>query len=179
MRHAPAGYQIWDVVIRDNHPDLMRFLGRRVGNTADAGDIAQEAYIRVLGAGIESIDNPRSYLFRTAANLVVDHFRRLNRERNRSAELGRIGDSRHEVEVTRRQAEPEAVVDAKQRLGAIYTALMKLSPKSRRAFVMHRFGGMSYAEIANELGVSKDSVEKYMIEALRLCRRELKNHEMR
>lgn len=174
MSQARAGYQIWDAVIRDNHPDLMRFLGRRVGNTSDAGDIAQEAYIRVLGTGIESVDNPRSYLFRTAANLAVDHFRRLNRERRRSAELVQIGDARHEVEITRRQAEPEATLDAKQRLEAIYDSLMKLSPKCRKAFVMHRFGGMSYAEIAGELGVSKDSVEKYMIEALRACRRELK-----
>ena len=47
--------------------------------------------------------------------------------------------------------------------------------KVRRAFLLHRGKDMSYTEIATEMGVSTSMVEKYIIQALKLIREELKS----
>ena len=39
--------------------------------------------------------------------------------------------------------------------------------------MLHRVRGLSYSDIAREMGVSVSSVEKYILEALRHCREHL------
>ena len=56
-------------------------------------------------------------------------------------------------------------------------AIENLPEKVRRAFIMNRFQEMSYREIADELGVSVSSVEKYMITALKTLRAAVNVHE--
>ena len=48
-----------------------------------------------------------------------------------------------------------------------------LPERCRQAFLLHRVSGLSYNDIARELGVSVSSVEKYILQALKHCRREL------
>jgi len=45
--------------------------------------------------------------------------------------------------------------------------------KVRRAFLMHRAKDLSYSEIADEMGVSTSMVEKYIIQALKILRKEM------
>ena len=56
---------------------------------------------------------------------------------------------------------------ARQQLGRLVTALDDLSPTTRNIFQRHKFDGRSYGEVATELGISKSSVEKHMMRALR------------
>ncbi|HEX2055091.1 MAG TPA: sigma factor, partial [Nitrospiraceae bacterium] len=60
-----------------HHDDLLRFFTRKLGCRELAADCAQDTYVHLarMDASI-TIDNPRAFLFRVAANLAIDHLRK-------------------------------------------------------------------------------------------------------
>jgi RNA polymerase sigma-70 factor (ECF subfamily) len=156
---------------------LERFLARKLDNQADAAEIAQETFIRVYRLeNPEDLDNVRAFLFQVASNLAVDqlrrrtlHFRFLKAE---SRELGE-GDL---MEGSADTVSPERILASREKLEKIYQAVDELPDKCRQAFLLHRSAGLSYNDIAKELGVSVSSVEKYILQALRHCRSALSQY---
>jgi len=63
-------------------PALRRYLARISGNSDVADDLLQEAFIRLIHAAPVAELQRRAYLYRTATNLALDHFRRAERERS-------------------------------------------------------------------------------------------------
>lgn len=64
-----------------NARSLWIYAYRITGNTADADDIVQETFVRVLDIDLPAGDeNARRYLFRVASNLATDRWRRAVRE---------------------------------------------------------------------------------------------------
>ena len=61
-------------------------------------------------------------------------------------------------------------MEAKETLSFIYQALSDLPQNQRQAFILNRAKGMTYSEIAAQMGVSVSSVEKYILEALKHLR---------
>src|SRR5687767_14711913 len=63
---------------------LLRYLQLRLGNSADARDLAQETYVRLMRVDkIDLIRDPQSYVFRIAANLAYEFELSRRRERAR------------------------------------------------------------------------------------------------
>ena len=147
--------------------DLVRFFTKRTGSAAAAEDIVQEIYLKIAGGrGSEALQSPESYLYRVGINAMLDRAKQERRQRRRGrdwqwwAHGGRVQPANDE-------APPEDALDARRRLEALMRRLDELPPRVARAFRMHRFEGRSHAEIAAELGVSRSSVEKYIMTALR------------
>ena len=66
----------FDALFRLCAKDLMAFLRRRVASAEVASDLAQEAFYRLMRSDAKTApDDARAYLFRTAANLAIDHRR--------------------------------------------------------------------------------------------------------
>ncbi len=148
---------------------LRRFLQGRFGPDADVDDISQEAWVRMQRLEHpERLDNARAFLFQTAANLAVDHLRRVEFERRHfTPDEEGVADAPADLD------SPERTLDADQQLGLVVDAIDELPDRCREAFVMHRTQGMTYLQIAKALGVSTSMVEKYVIQALKHCRRRL------
>lgn len=150
---------------------MEKYLARKLDNPEDAAEVAQEAFLRLHRmAQPENLDNARAYLFQVATNLAVDQLRRrqlhhrfINFERGQHTE----GEP---LDVNATGASPEQIVSARERLAAIYQAVDELPFRVKQAFLLHRRSGLSYSEIADQLGVSVSSVEKYILEALKHCR---------
>ena len=146
---------------------LYRFLLSRFRDHEDAAEIAQEAWLRLYRVEDPTrLDNPKAFLYQTAANLAIDRVRRAKLEsRYRERERLLSGEG----------AEPSAErsVSAAQSLELIKQTLDELPVKCRQAFMMHRSRDMSYPEIARALGVSTSMVEKYIITALKHFRGKL------
>jgi RNA polymerase sigma factor (sigma-70 family) len=68
-------------------------------------------------------------------------------------------------------------VDAQQRLSRLESTLASLPPKFSTTLLLHRFRGMSIAEIAKQLGVSRPAAKKYLAKALSHCRDALQESE--
>ena len=165
---TPAKDQFLNELATRYGPALERFLARKLENPADAADAAQEALLRMHRLQQpERLDNARAFLFQVASNLAVDQLRRRSlhyRALNTGAAAPPSGAD---------AAAPEEVLAAREKLARLFSAVEALPEKCRQAFLLHRRSGMSYTEIAAELGVSVSSVEKYILQALKHCRKTL------
>lgn len=147
---------------------LRRFLARRRVNRDEVADIVQETYCRVLKSGeLETIRHPRAFLFQVASNVI------LNAAKHRRA----VGED-DAIDVSSTEIvddSPSAYrhLKAEQELAIVRAALEELGPKCREVFVLNRFDNRSYAEIAEELGLSVSMIEKYVSQALAHLRKRL------
>src|SRR5688500_1574362 len=67
---------------------LWSYLYRMTGDAAAADDLLQKSFFRLLRSNpaLESEEHMRRWMFRTATNLALDHFRETKRERSRAEE---------------------------------------------------------------------------------------------
>jgi RNA polymerase sigma-70 factor (ECF subfamily) len=145
--------------------ELRHYILRRVNDPALAQDIAQEAYLRLASLPENTVLlNPRAYLFATAANLVTDHAR---------ATAARGGTVPSET-IAEALADPEPPVDrrllSREALAVLQHAVATLPPRTRQVFELHKFEHFSYAEIADQLGIARNTVMVHMTRALGHCR---------
>lgn len=148
---------------------LGRFFRARLGVQGDVEDLLQDLYLKVsaIEPGHE-VRDPRAYLYRLASNLMMDRWRSARRTAARDGAWRQVA---HRIGVTEDMDDApsaEAVVASRERLAALMAALPSLPEKTQRVFRMHKFEGVSYADVASTLGISRSSVEKHMMEALRV-----------
>lgn len=149
--------------------DLVRFLTRRVRSAADARDLAQETYVRLLRVDrLELVRDPQAYLFRVAANLAYEHQLKQRRERLHLRDVDVQADL-----ATLGTLTPEDDAERALRAARLAEALASLAPRHRAAVILHRRDGLTYEEIAAELGVTAHAVKKYLAVGLSQCRERL------
>lgn len=156
-----------DELFRTQGTALVKFLAARYQDPESAREVAQEAWLRIYRMdNPEQLENAKAFLFQTAANLAIDRVRRQAVERRHADSEAHRGELDSGISV-------EKLVADRQTIEQIERALAELPQKCRRAFLLHRTGGRSYAEIADELEVSVSMVEKYIIRALKHFRNTL------
>jgi RNA polymerase sigma factor (sigma-70 family) len=152
----------------DHNRTLLSFLRARLHNEAEARDVAQEAYVRLLELdNLNVIGFQRAYLFRIAANLAVD------RLRHRTTHEAVSSDKFFDAICDDRSPEREAM--AGQELALMRNVLLELPEKCRNAFLWHVFEGQSTVQIGSRLHMSDRMVRIYIAQALALCRARLDN----
>lgn len=154
-----------DALYRQYARPLLRFISRRNIGREEAREIVQETYCRLQQVpAVESLESPRGYLFRTAINLARDT-KRQRRRPFRVATAGEI-EGIELAEVPSEAPTAYQVLKGEQELAIIRQAIAELSPVCRQAFVLHRFGGATYGQIAEQLGLSVSMIEKHVSHAL-------------
>lgn len=144
---------------------LHRFFARFRLNSHDIEDLTQEVFLRLARPGhCEALRQPDAFLFTLARNLVRDRARRLyTRAAKSSVNL-------EDLELPCDSPSPEESVENDERLRWATSALEALRLETRRAFIMHRVMGCSYAEIATDMGVSISMIEKHVMSAIAALR---------
>jgi RNA polymerase sigma-70 factor (ECF subfamily) len=141
--------------------ELHAYLTAKLRDCEMAADLTQETFLRFAEqGGSAAILHNRAYLYRTAHNLAVDQVRRGERRRTDSVthdDMANIPEDRPSV---------EDVIDARERLDRLRTAIQMLPKRTRQVFVLHRVEGLTYAEVAERLGISESSVQKHLAKAL-------------
>lgn len=153
----------------DSRDEILAFLLRRLRCPETAADLAQETYLRLhQSERRKPADNPRALAFRIAANLVVDHLRK---QTVRSRYEAAHDDEAAAVEsVPSTGMAPDQAADLGQTMDRLKTALSELPVDSRTALLLSGADGLSYARIAERLGVSERMVAKRIAKALKHCR---------
>ncbi len=146
----------------DHHGWLKAWLRGRLGNAADAADFAHDTFLRVIQrCDLTAIDTPRAFLRTVARGLVIDHWRREELQRAWLESIAHLDDAE--------APSPEARELVLELLERIALMLDGLKPRVRTAFLLAQCEGLSYREIAERLGVSVRSVERYIADALYHC----------
>src|SRR5690606_12810304 len=111
--------------------DLLRYIARRT-RAADARDLAQEVYVRLLRlTRTHLIRNPEAYLYRVASNLLYEF------EINRRADLA--GMQRWgEEQLTEPQTISDASAEVTGLASRVRTVLLELPEHHRAVLVLHR-----------------------------------------
>lgn len=137
--------------------EINAFIRGRWPKEQDVADVVQESFLRLSQyPNPETIQNPRAFLFQTAANVVVDrHRRRETRGRYLvpDADIDNVADM---------QASPERACEAQQALVLFTQWLAELPELQQHALILFRIEGCSHAEIARRLGISVRCSERYV-----------------
>lgn len=164
----------WARMFVTHQDSLNGFFRRRVAHRWDAQDLAQEVFLRLLrvdGGEDSIIANPEAYLFTVASNLVKEHAV-LQKRRGPSVDITQMLP-----ELESPNGTPEAEAEREFRRQRMHEVLDRLPPRCKAVMLMQHRDGMSYEEIAVQLGVSSHMVKKYVVKALALCRRGLARYE--
>lgn len=150
--------------------ELLNFLSRKVADRSVAADLTQESYARVYSAQASGsmVDDPRALLYQTARNLAIDHLR--HRDVRGGVEMAGE-DLSQTLAPGPRHWEPETALSSQQGIAALAGAIDRLPTRCREAFMLNRFEGLSYAEVAARMGISVKAVEQHIKLALDACER--------
>jgi RNA polymerase sigma-70 factor (ECF subfamily) len=136
-------------------------INRLVGNVSAADDIVHQAFVKLIAIDEDkALDNSPAYLTRAARNLALNHIRDLRRR----SEVGLPDTTLHALPDA--SPTPEAAAIARCELRLVLRAVAALPPRRREAFVLSRFEGLSYDEIAARQGVSRNTVISQIVMAL-------------
>lgn len=137
----------WAEVYEATYRELVRFLYRKVWDVERAQDLTQEVFVRALSHDPES---PRAWLFHVAGNLAKDEARRAITRREHLQLLRHESGGRQATQMVDE-------MERNERVEAIRDALDQLSERDRDALLLWD-AGLSYAEIAGELGLAMGAV---------------------
>lgn len=147
--------------------DLVRFFTLRTGSAAAGEDVVQDLYVKLTETETPAdLRSPEAFLYRMGSNLMLDRAKAQRRAAARDHAWSQTGVGDGPEPIAREPPADEAVA-SRQRLQRLLAALDRLPPQVASAFRLHKFDGLSHGEVATRMGVSRSSVEKYIMTALK------------
>jgi RNA polymerase sigma factor (sigma-70 family) len=149
-------------VVKREGSRLRNFIRRRVPDPRDAEDVLQDVFYRLVEANrlLMPIDHVTGWLFRVARNRITDLFRKKKPEpfsdaasEDEDGELLQIEDLLPSPDVG-----PEALYVRNLLLDELELALDELPDEQREVFVAHELDGRTFKELAEETGVSVNTL---------------------
>ncbi len=149
---------------RTERAKLLRYFRRNVDPDV-AADLVQDVFVRAArNWRPDEIDCPAAYLRRIARNLLID---RARKAKSMPMTFSPFDEERDLIA----QPEQSLGIEVGEVMVACQRAILAMSLKTRRVFLMSRVQEASYREIAGQLGIGIAGVEYHMMRALSLCRR--------
>ncbi|TDF82399.1 RNA polymerase sigma factor [Pseudomonas sp. H9] len=149
-----------DIDLRWAYNDLLLSLSRQTRCVQRAYDVLHDALLRfALATHPQPLTQPNAYLRQVAQSVLIDHFRRNARLQPLPEEHEQDGD----LHVT---PSAEHLLDIQQRLIALQRILDCLPARCREVFWLARIEGYAQKDIAQQLDISLNMVERHMARAL-------------
>ena len=150
---------------------LFNYIARMIGSRSEAEDLFQETFLRVFKHldRFRMTGRFRPWVYRIATNLCKDHLK--YRRRHRTVSLdddcgGGENSPRLADRIAARNPSPSDHARESELAGLLETAIGDLSTKHRSVFLMARYEGLSYNDIARALGIPLGTVKSRMNKAV-------------
>jgi RNA polymerase sigma-70 factor (ECF subfamily) len=154
----------------EHHRWLVGWLRKRLGNHDTAADLAQDTFVKLmLARNTQPLRQPRAYLATIARQLLIDLLRRQTLEEAYHASLAALP-----VRCAPSEEERAIVLESLRQIDAM---LARLAEPVRTALLLSQLDGLSYEQIANQLGVSTRTVKRYMAKAFEECLCAIDEHD--
>jgi RNA polymerase sigma factor (sigma-70 family) len=149
-------------VVAEQRARLRNFIRRRVPDPLDAEDVLQDVFYKLVEANrlLMPIEHVTGWLFRVARNRITDLFRKKKPQSFGDAKVEEESGELLQVEdlLPSPEAGPEAVYVRNMFLEELELALDELPEEQREVFVGHELEGRSFKEMAEETGVSVNTL---------------------
>jgi RNA polymerase sigma-70 factor, ECF subfamily len=132
------------------YPRLAGWVRRLVDDDETAHEIASEAFTRLLSRW-SGLENPQSYVYMIATNLVRDHWRKTGRERNAIKIMTAAGPADPAYH-------PAQDVDVR-------ALIQSLPERLRSPFLLHYYAGFGLKEVAAMLGRPEGTIKADLFHA--------------
>ncbi|PYX19637.1 MAG: RNA polymerase subunit sigma-24 [Acidobacteria bacterium] len=153
--------RISEAVVREQGR-LRNFVRKYVSDQSDVEDILQDVFYEFVAAFrmLRPVEHATAWLFRVARNRIIDRFRGKTRDvlRNAAGALPEEGALDLEELLPSPDAGPEAAYVRSVLLEEIDDALLELPEEQREVFIGHELLGYSFQEMAEETGVSVNTL---------------------
>jgi RNA polymerase sigma factor (sigma-70 family) len=150
--------------VQPHEPALRAYLHARFPSVSDHDDLVQEAYARLLRAkAAGNVRYARAFLFTTARNAALDLFRR-----RRAMPLHAVTEF-NESFVLDQSPGVADILCQQQELDVLADAVHALPDRCREVIMLRYIDGLSYKEIAAQLGISPETVKVHMAKGMRRC----------
>lgn len=135
-----------------------------------AEDVAQQVFLKLWEKRemLPSVKNPEGWLFTIARNQVLDILRQQVMNQRYTEYIKEI--------FLEEEASPEQLMINRQKKELLKRSLSQLSPKQQEVYRLNREQGLTYEEIARELGIGKATVKEHMGNALHRIRQFIMDH---
>lgn len=143
--------------------ELVNFATSRLGNREESEDLVQDVFIKMMSfEGLINEVTVKSFAFTITANKVKDHLRRrIFRHKMEESTL-------YEMELQHSQV--ERVVDYHDILRIVNDSMARLSPACAKVYRMSLFEDMTAGDIAEELNLSKRTIESQLFNSRKQMR---------
>ena len=147
-------------VIHRERRRLFHFIRKRVDNEGDAEDILQDVFYELIEAYrlMKPVEHASAWLYRVARNRIIDRFRKKRPEAEVPFNASEEEPLRLEDLLPSPDAGPEALFARSVLLEELEAALEEPPEEQREVFIAHEMDGRSFKQIAEETGLSINTV---------------------
>jgi RNA polymerase sigma-70 factor (ECF subfamily) len=182
LRYQKGDVRSFEILLGRHRRPVFNFILRFVGEPAQAEDLLQETFLRVI-KGSEAYQRQAKFttwLYTIARNLCVDASRRGKHRRAYSLDVPMDSEAKDGATLLDVVADKAAGTDrkviSKELHGKLQSAIAKLSDDQREVFLMREFLDMPFRDIADVVGCPENTVKSRMRYALEKLREDLEEY---
>jgi RNA polymerase sigma-70 factor (ECF subfamily) len=160
-----AHERLFETLYRANIQPLRRYVTRILGSSADADEVAHDAFVRLYRSDLSHYDDVRAVLFRTSWRLALNCIRARGSNPLARAEALPLESDNLVSDVE--SAEDRLL--SREREGAYRDAVAALPPRCREVIELRTIHELSYKEMSHRLGLSVSTLEKHIVKGKKVC----------
>jgi RNA polymerase sigma-70 factor (ECF subfamily) len=137
---------------------------------SSAEELVQDLFLKIWTgrAALAEVQNPSAYVHRMAKNAGIDYLRHVSS--NRKMQQGVLATLQYEDHSTQEE------INLGETKRILNEAVQQLTPSQKEVFYLSRNQGLSYEEIAEELGIARNTVKNHLTASLKIIRDYLSRH---
>ena len=162
----------YEYLVKAYEKNVYNLALRMVGNSEDAYDMSQEAFIKAYNS-LHSFRGDSKFsvwLYRIVSNVCLDYLRARNRKATVSLSVENDDGEDVELDIADEASSPQVLLDRSLTRDAVRRGLQALPPDHREILLLREIQGLSYEEIADTLDLEVGTVKSRIFRARKkLC----------